>query len=68
MNNSKTGRPAKHCAWHGSTGEAVKQGEKDAIPVAMLFKNVDGARGEKLASWIAALDNGDVGTILRGLY
>ena len=56
----------KHCAWHGDTGRPVQPGDNDALPVAILFKNVDGLRGSGLAEWIGALDNGDVGTILRG--
>ena len=33
---------------------------------AILFRNVDGQHGRLLAEWVGALDNGDVGTILRG--
>ena len=49
----------KHCAWHGDTGRPVQPGDNDALPVAILFKNVDGLRGAGLAQWIGALDNGE---------
>ena len=66
VRNKNNNTNVKHCAWHGDTGAPVQPGDKDALPVAILFKNVDGQHGAALAEWIGALDNGDVRTILRG--